>query len=276
MDLSLIQTSQNRKDELARFVVSLNAQEGIDLSKIQLIFIDQEDNQEVFSELSPDIDFTYIPYKHCSLSHARNIGLPYVKGKYVGFPDDDCWYEPETLMNVLLNFSKGFSGVIARSTDENGVTTNKSSKKSQFISKYDHCGAISYTIFLKYITKFFFDENIGVGSSYKLSSGEETDFLIRFIEKSGLNIWYDRNIIIHHPRSKSGNFKNIEIKQYEYARGWGYLMRKHHYPLYIICKSFVRPIGGILFSFIKNDHKGLLHSYYILKGRLEGFFYKLK
>lgn len=84
--LSLIQTSFNRIFELYRFVESLNAQENIDFSKIQLIFVDQGDCKEAFKNLNPQIDFVYIKYKPSSLSHARNIGLKY--GKYVFFISD--------------------------------------------------------------------------------------------------------------------------------------------------------------------------------------------
>lgn len=45
MMLSLVQTSQNRRQELIRFINSLNNQIGIDFSQIQLIFIDQGNNK---------------------------------------------------------------------------------------------------------------------------------------------------------------------------------------------------------------------------------------
>lgn len=273
IQLSLIQTSQNRKDELLRFVKSMNGQRGIDLKSMQLIFIDQENNKEIFNTLHPNINFVYIKYHHCSLSHARNIGLKYVEGKYIGFPDDDCWYAPNTLRLVLDDFKKGFNGVIAKGINEKGLLTNNSPLTYQRITKYNHCGAISYTIFLIYFPNIKFDEDIGVGSAYKLSSGEETDFLIQTFEAGVQNIIYDPDITVFHPRNNSGNFKNVELKQYEYARGWGYLLKKHNYPISIIVRSFLRPIGGILFSLFSFNTKKLIHSSYILKGRIEGFFF---
>lgn len=274
MLISLIQTSQKRRRELIRFVTSLNAQTNIDLKNIQLIFVDQEENRDIFDRLNPDIELTYIKMHRCSLSYARNTALPNVKGVYVGFPDDDCWYEPETLSKVLGEFDKGFEGVIAKGTDENDFLTNKSPLKCQQITRFYHCGAISYTIFLRYLPDLRFDENIGVGSPYKLSSGEETDYLLQFIDRAGTNIIYNSDIIVHHPRALPGNFKNNEEKQYEYARGWGYLLKKHNYPFKILFKSFVRPCGGMLLSAFKFDEHGVKHSYFILKGRLEGFFFE--
>ena len=68
--ISLVQTSQNRVKELLRYVESLNAQENIDFSKIQLIFVDQGDCKESFKNLNPQIHFVYRKYKPSSLSHA--------------------------------------------------------------------------------------------------------------------------------------------------------------------------------------------------------------
>ena len=55
MLLTLIQTSQNRKRELARFVEALNQQEDVDFSQLQLIFVDQEDNKSAFEQLNTAI-----------------------------------------------------------------------------------------------------------------------------------------------------------------------------------------------------------------------------
>ena len=276
MRISLVQTSQDRKSKLARFVKSLNAQEGVDFSKVQLIFVDQGDNRDVFNGLDERIEFTYIKYERCSLSHARNVALNHVNGEYVGFPDDDCWYEPDVLRQVLGFFAKGCAGVIAKGTNENGQSTNNFPDNARRLTLYNHCGAISYTIFVKYVKSITFDENIGVGSPYKLSSGEETDYLINVMLALGTEVYYEPGIVVHHPLSDKGNFKDNEAKQYQYARGWGYVLRKHHYPLSIILRSFIRPMGGIILSLLRLDTAGARHSFCLLKGRIEGYFYKIQ
>ena len=118
--ISLVQTSQNRVKDLLRFVESLNAQVNIDFSQIQLIFVDQGDCKKAFTNLNPQIDFVYVKYKPSSLSHARNIGLKYVKGKYIAFPDDDCWYDKDTLSKVLIKLNS-HDGVLIKATNENGI-----------------------------------------------------------------------------------------------------------------------------------------------------------
>lgn len=269
--LSLLQTSQNRHMELIRFVKSLNAQYEIDLKEIQLIFIDQGSNKYIFEELDKKINFIYIKNEPCSLSHARNVGLKYAKGKYIGFPDDDCWYEPDTLSKVMNLLKNRYDGVVCYGSDENNNPTNSFALNSQIISKYNHCGAISYTIFLKYVKDLYFDEKIGVGSSLKFLSGEETDYLIRFMEQVSSNVYYTRNICVHHPLAKSDYFQNETNKMYYYARGYGYLLRKHSYPWILKIKAFIRPLGGMIVYSICLKLVRANRSWNIFKGRLEGY-----
>lgn len=273
--LTLIQTSQDRKIELERFIHSLNSQQDIDFNNLQLIFIDQGDNKTSFSKLNKNIKFTYIKYRQCSLSHARNIALKYVEGKYVGFPDDDCWYSPQTLKQVLYHFSNGRNGIIAKGVDETGKMTNRFSSKSQEISLYNHCGAISYTIFLKFDPTLFFDENIGVGSNLGFLSGEESDYLYHFLLQH-TNVYYDKNIIVHHPLAKTDYFKNTLDKAYCYAKGYGYILAKNHYPIHYKVMAFLRPLMGIILYAMAFKFNRSKKSYYILKGRLLGYTHHKK
>lgn len=275
MRISLIQTSQDRRHELARFVASLNGQTGIDFSLLQLVFVDQGDNADLFRALDSRIDFVYIKYRRCSLSHARNVALRHVDGDYVAFPDDDCWYESDVLARVISLLRSGCAGVVGKGTDENGAPTNDFPRNARKLTMYDHCGAISYTIFMKYVKSVSFDENIGVGSPYRLCSGEETDYLLGVMAAVGTEVYYEPGVVVHHPSCSKGNFRDKETKQYLYARGWGYVLRKREYPVRIVLKSFVRPLGGIIWSLLRLDKNGVVHSFHLLKGRLEGYFIHL-
>ena len=141
-----LNTSQYRVKALQRYVESLNAQENIDFSKIQLIFVDQGDCKEAFKNLNSQIDFKYIKYKPSSLSHARNVGLAYVKGKFVSFPDDDCWYEKDTLSKVLVKLNS-HDGVLIKATNEHGIPLAKYPHHNHIASLYNHCSACSNCIF---------------------------------------------------------------------------------------------------------------------------------
>lgn len=274
--LSLIQTSRDRRSELIRFIASLNSQKDIDFKELQFIFIDQGNNKCCFDELNSDIHFVYVQIIPCSLSHARNIALSYVQGEYVCFPDDDCWYEPDTLSKVLSKLEKGIDGVIAKGTNEKGELTNTFPNKHQLVSKKDRCGAISYTMFVRYQKQLFFDEYLGIGTQYGLGSGEETDYLLYLLEKYDYTIEYFPDIVVHHPCFVTQMNSQILQKAYLYARGFGYLMRKHKFSFLYIVKKIVKPFGGTVLFFILGKVGRSKYSYNILKGRIEGLFFSRK
>ena len=275
--LSLVQTSRDRTFELKRFLDSLNAQVGIVFKDIQLIFIDQGDNREIFREINSEIDFEYIKTTPCSLSKARNIGLKHVKGDYVGFPDDDCWYEPDTLKKALAVLEEGkYQGVTGKGTNENGVLTSSFPERSAELTTTKRCAAISYTLFFKYQDGVQFDENMGVGSPYNIGSGEETDYLLTLMEDYGYKVYYDSQLSIHHPTTTDVlDEKKALQKAYSYARGAGYLMQKHKFPVSYKLRYFGRPFIGIFVNAITLKKYQCLKSWYNLKGRVEGRFFKL-
>ena len=252
----------------------MNKQNGIDFSQVQLIFVDQEDNRDVFDRLDNNIEFTYIKYRHCSLSHARNIALKYVKSKYVCFPDDDCWYEPDTLNQVLKCLGTNIDGVVAKGIDEYGRLTNIFPNKKKMLTKYDRCGAISYTIFVRFDRSILFDEMLGVGSPYGLGAGEETDYILRLMEEKRFTFEYNPYVIVHHPFFAPTINKKTLDKIKSYSRGNGYLLKKHRFPITYVLEQFVRPILGSIFYLLKGNILRSRHSMNVFKGRIQGYFYK--
>lgn len=272
--LALIQTCGNRKNELIRFLESLNQQEDLDFSAIQYIFIDQGDNKEVFYNLNQQIEFIYIKVEQCSLSHARNLGLRYVNSQYVSFPDDDCWYDNKTLSDVIYALKRYPDGISILAMNENNVPINSFSKRLATISKLNRRGALSISIFLRFFNDILFDERLGVGSQYGLGSGEETDYILNLIENKHCTITYLPNIYIRHPLPPHDKFNYKKI--YEYAKGSGFLLKKHSFPLLYVIKSIVRPlIGFIIYSILLKKNKAK-KSYYIFKGKMEGYTYKIQ
>ena len=55
-------------------------------------------------------------------------------------------------------------------------------------------------------SKFFFDENFGIGSKYP--SSEESDLIIQFFKKNKA-VYYYPNIVIYHPNDLS----NLTLKE---------------------------------------------------------------
>ena len=276
--LSLIQTSQNRINQVSRFVNSLNEQININFEEIQYIFVDQGDHLSAFTKLNEKIKFEYIKSDKCSLSHARNIALKLVKGTYVAFPDDDCWYQADTISKVYSILDCGiYDGVTCIGYNEKMMPTSTFPPASSKIKRFNLCAAISYTLFLRYEKTLSFDENMGVGSPHNIGSGEESDYLLTLLEYYNHNVFYDASIIVHHPAEIDAPKDVVALqKAYKYARGDGYLMIKHNMPLHHILKFLIRPFIGILWFTITIRPFEAKRSYYRLKGRIEGLTFKLK
>ncbi|MGH8316235.1 MAG: glycosyltransferase family A protein, partial [Steroidobacterales bacterium] len=112
--LSLIVATVGRETELARCLSSLAAQSR---QAFEVVLVDQNDDDRVAALL--DRQRAPFPLVHVrtrpGLSHARNVGLTMAGGHIVGFPDDDCWYDADTVARVLQFFAgrpdaQGLSG----------------------------------------------------------------------------------------------------------------------------------------------------------------------
>ncbi|MCQ2106150.1 MAG: glycosyltransferase family 2 protein [Fibrobacter sp.] len=252
-------------------------QQGVDFSQLQLIFIDQEDNKSAFDNLNPLIKFTYVKTEHCSLSHARNLGLSLVEGKFVCFPDDDCWYEPDTLKKALAVLQEGvYQAVSGKGMNEQGVLTSVFPSKEAEITAVKRCAAISYTMFYKYEKSVTFDECMGIGSPYNLGAGEETDYMLTLMEQFKFRVLYKPELIVHHPTQTDVYDKPYLLKKfYSYSRGGGFLMQKHQFPLSYKLRQYGRPFAGMFVHFLKGDFFGSKKSFFMFKGKLEGFFFKV-
>ena len=270
MKLSLIQTASTRGRELVRFIEALNQQVIHNSDSIQYIFVDQGDNSHFFSEIKNNVDFVYIKTERCSLSHARNLGLDAVSGDIVSFPDDDCWYPNGIISDILCWFENNeYDGCTGRVTNENGIPYNRYSYQSRLLTKEEHAGASSICMFLKYDQRIRFDENIGVGSPYGIGSGEETDYLSRYIAL-GKKVLYRPNLVVHHPISLLNKDEQYIAKTYSYAIGAGYVAKKNNYSLSYKIKMIIRPLVGMIVFFIRGDRYMVKRSRAILYGRFKG------
>jgi hypothetical protein len=97
------------------------------------------------------------------------------------------------------------------------------------------------------------------------------------LEQYDFRVYYDRSVIVRHPAEVDTAKDEIALlKAYKYARGDGYLFKKHNMPIRIILFSLIRPLVGIFVFFCSLKIFEFKRSYYRMKGRIEGFMFKLK
>ena len=184
MKYSLIIATLGRKKELLELIESIKNSD-YETNNLEIIIVDQNEKGFFDKEL---LEFNDLEIKHIhsdtkGLSYNRNIGLLYVTGDIICFPDDDCKFYDNTLFevsNLLADTNIGFcmGRIYDRKEQKNIIKkwSNKEFKVSKFNSYFVNS---SITMFIKKEYILNFDENLGVGA--KFGSCEDADFIYRIL-----------------------------------------------------------------------------------------------
>ncbi len=264
----LVVATVGRTNELAQLLDSLGKQA---YERVRVIVVDQNDDDRVAKILrGRGLALEHVHSKR-GLSHARNVGLDLIEADVVAFPDDDCVYPPGLLKSIAsrLAADHGLAGLTCRAGDASGASS-ASWKTDAAILTDDNLWnrAISFTIFLRRDTVAKvgeFDERLGLGSSEEWGSGEEIDYLIRAI-RSGARIEYDPSLVVEH--DARANDAHLGARD---GATVGYLLRKHGYPIRVVARMLVRPLGGALVSFAGLDGERARFQLATLRGRIRGY-----
>lgn len=274
--VSLIVATLNRVAELERLLTSLDGQT---VEPFEVIIVDQNPDDRLAGTLARHLKLNLV-HLRCrpGASLARNIGLRAAKGKIIGFPDDDCWY-PENLLKVVAEWFAShpeFDGLFGVLRDEDNRLTGPKWPNSPCVCTRDTLWrtGITPTAFLTRrgtdsIGRF--DERIGPGVPSGYHSGEDLDYFLRGLER-GLRLWHDPELVVHHPSFHDP--ARIRQKAYPYAKGGGYILRAHGYPLRLLFKMLIRSAGGALVSLLRMDWPNarayLLRAAGLLRGYILG------
>jgi glycosyltransferase involved in cell wall biosynthesis len=204
----------------------------------ELIIVDQSDDciNKKLEDLDPRIQVIHSNKK--GLSYNRNIGLTQIAGCIIGFPDDDCFYEPNVLMEVAANTESGIISILSRKlflSDVNYRRINVALFKLIPLSWKIYRSAISYNIFLHtksdLTNKIKFNEDFGIGS--KFGACEES-FLIFELLQIGYLVRFCNDVFIWHPDKRDTSDRNPD-RIGNYAKGFGafckFLLSSNYYLL---------------------------------------------
>jgi len=273
---SLVLATFGRVDEIGRLMDSLAAQTCTDF---ELIFADQNPDDRVlpFVERAKAAGW---PCQHLrlprpNLSAARNAGMRVARGDWIAIPDDDCWYEPDTLAQLRARLQAGppVDGLVIqwveqihRVPPEADTPLNREAWR-----RFKGSDASSITLFLRAASVARlggFDERMGVGQWY--GAGEETDFLLRMLER-GMVVERLPGARVHHAfgkRQAAGWSTDYRAARGR-ARGWGALCAKHGLPAGTVLRGLV---GPLLWPFIRYDGlSGIAWTAGVLVGRWQGY-----
>ncbi len=178
-----------------------------------------------------------IQLKHlrCSpgVSSARNLGLAHSTGQILAFPDDDCWYYPDTLKKVdaWLRQHNDYGILSLGSRDEQGwVSGNRWVQTECDLTRLNiFRTSATYTYFVRRPPSpipLLFDESLGPGAGTKFGCGEDTDFLLTLMSY-GIRGRFYSPMYIGHPRKEG--FVDVQRAK-RYGGGFGRVLAKHSIP----------------------------------------------
>jgi glycosyltransferase involved in cell wall biosynthesis len=275
MKASLILATIGRDEDVGHAIRSLAAQSD---RRFELIIVDQNPDDRLLRFIeegkAAGLDLTHLRLDRPSLSGARNLGLAHAKGEIVAFPDDDCWYEPDTVKSMLAAFTADSTcdGIIGHWVEQ-AAGQNREPKQEVLSGdawrRFRGGNASSITLFIKraLLSRLGgFDERFGVGRWY--GAAEETDFILRALA-SGAKLASNPDVRVHHRFSTQPASKLLEDcrNTRKRARGTGGLYAKHRLDAWVIVRGLFAPV---ILPLSKADFRNTLRGLFVSLGRTEG------
>lgn len=273
---SVVISTLGRTTELGRLIDSLPRGE-----QLETIIIDQNDDdrlQPILSERHAGhaIERIRTPGSR-GLSRGRNRGWQESHGQYAVFADDDCWYPPGLFDRVVQVFEEtGADIVCGRATDDRGRSINgRYETARQWIDRNNvWTTSIEWMVFFRRdILEPLggYDEMIGVGAETPWQAAEGQDILLRALSK-GYRCFFDPDICGHHAEIDVAITNDAtRRKALGYARGMGFVLRKHGFGIAGLAKWIGRPAGAALLYTLKRQPQRAHYYISVARGRLEGF-----
>ena len=275
--VSLIVATRYRTAEVKKLLDSLVAQT---YQAFDVIVVDQNQDDRlvpVLESYAQTLRIRHVRSKTSGKAAANNVGLRISEGDVIGFPDDDCWYAPDLLSRIVDSFDahpdwEGLTGCEAPS--EKFVRNDRFDQVSgQVVQGNIMRRHISFAAFFrkKALGGLLYDERLGIGANTIWGSGEETDFILRFL-KRGCRVQYEPSIVVYHPDWGKGPYTMAAIlKARRYGMGMGRILQDHDFPVSLTLRYMSRPLLGGMYTLLLGKPRKALYHWSIFLGRAGGW-----
>lgn len=273
---SLVVATLNGGDRIKTLLSSLESQS---LKNFEVIIVDQS-KKSISEKIKyfTSLNIKYIKTDQAHLSKARNLGIQCSLGEYIGFPDDDCFYQKNLLLKLVKIFKEKKFDFI-----NTGVYSIESKLRLPFTSLKNNSpvnlwnfykAGTSVGLFMKNSSKKYFDINFGIGSRY--GSSEEMDLILREIKLNKKGHYFPSLKVFHPNIQPIINQENNKI--ISRSTGHGAFWRKHLYyilghggfPLILFYVFFIH-LAHLLKSLIILNVKSISTNWLILINTIRGF-----
>lgn len=269
--LTLVVCTKGRTTQLERLLTSLQAQRD---RRFHVVVVDQNPPGFLAPSLAAGagLSLTHM-VNPPGVSRARNAGLAQVTTPFVAFPDDDCWYPPGLVADVIGRFAgdPALAVLTGRTVDAHFVeSVSPHLAHSRRLSWHDvfHAGTTSAFFARTDAAKAAggFDATLGVGAGTIYGAGEETEFLLKCI-RHGFQVRYDRDLLVHHDQ-----VAREPEKVASYAAGIGRVCRMHALGGTFLAPRIARAaLKGAAMLASGNAHEARARWRWI-RGVLKGYF----
>jgi GT2 family glycosyltransferase len=271
--ISLVMATIGRTAEIRRLVDSLAVQSE---RRFELIAVDQNGDDRLAPVLAEaaihGIEVRHLHQDEANLSLARNCGIAAAAYDVVGFPDDDCWYDPACLAEVGRAFADDteLDACIALWEDRDPGCAGLPAHFLHWptVSRFRSVPISSITLFIKRHSLEQiggFDTRLGVGRWF--GSGEETDLIMRLV-RGGYRVRFVPTARVHHAvggpqQEPPGYWQSLRRR----ARGTGAIYAKHRIPPPVVLRGLLSPVAKAVLGRAPSLGNGLA----MALGRLEGY-----
>lgn len=277
MKFSLVVATVERTQELRAFLCGLATQQ---YRNFEVILVDQNGDdrlKSIIGEAASNFPVQHLrsPIRNCC--HGRNLGIEAATGDVLGFPDDDCLYQPDTLMRVRQHFEEQPDLALLTGncvTPEGELANGRWTTQSCEITERNVWTTLQgFSMWIRTETARKvggFDTSIGPGTPW--GSSEEPDFALRVLRK-GYRGYYDVTIGILHPDKFMTPWAIKRARLY--GAGMGRVLRKHAISPWVALPYFVRPAGGLAVSLFRGQRSHMRYYLDTLRGRVAGYLSKI-
>ena len=232
LQFSLVVATLNDEGELESCLASMVDLEGS--PAFEVIVVDQNEDNHIANDVNRfanQLDILHIRVDFVGASRARNVGAHAARGEWIGFPDDDCIFFPDTLLEVeRLACDTSLQVITGQTVDESGAPNvlRWKSEKTSF-DRWNMFGCLTEaTLFIRrdvFLQIKGFDEYFGPGAAFPAAEG--VDLMNRlFTEFGNVGACYSPCIRMRHP-TKIPPWNRWAVRRfYQYARGDGALIAK--------------------------------------------------
>jgi glycosyltransferase involved in cell wall biosynthesis len=275
---SMVISTLGRGETLPRLFESLELQTRQDY---EVVVVDQNDDERLAEVLTSrrwrfPLEHLHTPGQR-GLSRGRNAGWCRSRGRFVVFPDDDCWYPPWLLARVADRVEATSADIVAgRAADETGRSINgRYETAPQLMSRTN-----VWTTSIEWVTFFRrevlegvggYDEAIGVGAETPWQAAEGQDILLRALS-AGFNGYFDPALYGFHAELDIRMPDSAMLrKACAYGRGMGYVLGRHGYGLASLSYWLARPSGACLIYSLRGQGARARYYLNVARGRWEGW-----